>query len=67
MISYAIFVLGQETPIYTFTSAYHFEPQERVFIPNQPEGVSYVIAKITHDVTTGTHIVRLNCTVKKSF
>lgn len=61
MIIYEVFIVGEQKLWLVFESAYAFHPNERLFL--EKEGVNYSlnITKITHNLESGSHVVRLNC------
>lgn len=66
MIKYEVHVTGKENPYFSFESHYQISSQERIFVNKAGVNVSLVVVKITHDITKGEHVVRLNCMFKKS-
>lgn len=61
MIIYEVFIVGEEKPWMVFESAYQFAPNERLFLEKEGKKYSLNITKITHNLESGSHVVRLNC------
>lgn len=61
MIQYEVYIVGEKEPCIVFDSGYEIKQSERLFI--ERESVTYFlnVSKVTHNLISGSHVVRLTC------
>lgn len=61
MKKYDVYVVGENKPCLSFESDAAFQKEEPIFIKQNGDIYVLRLAKRSHDLTNGEHVIRLNC------